>query len=116
MAGEHGRHAALLAELLRPRRVELGIDRAQLQHLDPGLRRQHFLGEALGGELVQRPLGVLYREGHESELAIGPQVEPRRHEDFIPPAARREEDEKEGSGRAADGHGRVPCEGRSTVG
>src|SRR5437667_75330 len=52
----------------------------------------------------------------DSALAIGPQVEPRRHEDFIPPAARREEDEKKGSGRAADGHGRVPCEGRSTVG
>src|SRR5256885_14316188 len=87
MTGEHGGHAAILAELLRPSGVELRIEWAQLQYLDPGLRRQHLLGEALGGKLVQRPLGVLYREGHESELAVGPQVEPRRHQDSIYPAS-----------------------------
>src|SRR6266702_8114926 len=80
MTGEHRRDAALLAELLRAGGIELGIERAELEHLDPRLRRQHLLGEPLRGELLERALGVLDRERHETELAIRLEVEPRRHE------------------------------------
>ena len=88
MSREHGGHAALPPQLLRCGDADLPfahalherVRGAELEHLDPRLRRQQILRESLGRELVQRPLGVLHRERHEAELRVGMEVHARREQ------------------------------------
>src|SRR5574341_1511385 len=92
----------LARQIVPPLRVERsstarsaqGLGRVALReflHLDAGLRCEYVLGEATRGEFVQRPFGVLDRERHQADAAIWNQIETRRNQDPVRPAAQAEE-------------------------
>src|ERR1700704_1956105 len=87
MAREYGTNLALLAQRLGRRHAQLLLThplqqrvlRAELEHLDAGLRRQHVLGESLGRELMERALGVLLSKRDERQTFVVMLLEPRKH-------------------------------------
>src|SRR6267143_4636815 len=124
MAREYGANLALLAEclgrgdtqLLLTHALQQRVLRAELEHLDAGLRRQHVLGEPLGRELMEGALGVLHRKRDKAEPSVGLQVEPRGHEDATPAATAGRRRQHEQQGRSpAETHAHRRLRGLGTV-
>ena len=109
VAGEHGAHVTLPAKLLGGGDAQLfladsleqRVRGSELEHLGPWLRGQDLLGEPLGRVLVQRALGVLDREHHETEPPHRPQVEPRRDQHAVTGTGGNDQRQEEGRHAAA---------------